>query len=144
MKQKNILVDQIIEETLSKLKEFANPNNQQYKALLKNLIVESMVKMLEKQCIIQARQVDSPYIGSIIPECEKEFEELMNKETQREYKCKLILDEENTIDNEYGGIKMLSLDKKIILFNDLKSRLLLTKEQCLPKIKSMLFTKESK
>ena len=50
MKQKNILVDQIIEETLSKLKEFANPNNQQYKTLLKNLIVESMVKMLEKQC----------------------------------------------------------------------------------------------
>ena len=139
-----MLVDQIIEETLSKLKEFANPNNQQYKTLLKNLIVESMVKMLEKQCIIQARQVDSPYITSIIPECEKEFEELMNKETQREYKCKLILDEENTIDNEYGGIKMLSLDKKIILVNDLKSRLLLTKEQCLPKIKSMLFSKASK
>lgn len=79
MKQKNILVDWLIEETLSKLKKFENPNNYQYKKLLKNLIVESMVKTVEQQCIIQARQVDFSYITSIIPECEKEFELYIKK-----------------------------------------------------------------
>ena len=46
--------------------------------------------------------------------------------------------------NEYGGIRVLSKDKKIILANDLHSRLFLSKEKNLPIIKNMLFPKNQK
>lgn len=141
MKTKNELVTNIINETLNKLKTFASPTNKEYKDLLKELIVESMVKMLETQAYIQCRESDKDYIKSILTECENLYEEIMKKETKREYKCKLIIDEKNYFNDELGGIKLLNSDKKIILNNGLKDRLMLSKEQNLPTIKKMLFPK---
>ena len=65
----------------------------------------------------------------------------MLKETGRKYECKLIVDESHFIDNDYGGVILLSKDKKIIIGNDLKTRLLLSKEKHLPIIKNLLFPK---
>jgi len=141
MKTKNELVSNVINETLNKLKNFSSPTNEEYKKLLKELIVESMVKMLENQLYIQCREEDKEYVKTILKECEKMYENIMKKETNREYKCKLILDDKNFIDDEYGGIKLLNNDKKIILNNSLKDRLMLSKEQNLPIIKKMLFPK---
>ena len=141
MKTKNELVSNVINETLNKLKNFSSPTNEEYKKLLKELIVESMVKMLENQLYIQCREQDKEYVKTILKECEKMYENIMKKETNREYKCKLILDDKNFIDDDYGGIKLLNNDKKIILNNSLKDRLMLSKEQNLPIIKKMLFPK---
>jgi len=141
MKTKNELVSNVINETLNKLKNFSSPTNEEYKKLLKELIVESMVKMLENQLYIQCREEDKEYVKTILKECEKMYENIMKKETNREYKCKLILDDKNFIEDEYGGIKLLNNDKKIILNNSLKDRLMLSKEQNLPIIKKMLFPK---
>ncbi len=69
MKKKNDLVNKIIEDTLEKLKEFANPNNKEYQSLLKQLIIESMVKLLESTCYIQIRKEDEKYVKSILKEC---------------------------------------------------------------------------
>lgn len=143
MKTKNDFVDKIVEETLNKLEDFAQPNNQAYKNLLKDLIVESMVKMIETQCYVQVRQSDLSYVSSILSDCEKEYSKVMREATGRDYSCKLVMDDA-FIEESYGGIKLLSKDKKIILGNDLHKRLLLTKEKHLPIIKNMLFPKESK
>ncbi len=142
MKKKNELVEQIIEETLKKIKNFASPENNEYKKLIEDLIIESMVKMLEPTCYLQIRQKDASFISSILNKCEKRFEEFMKKETGKNYTCKLLIDHENYLENECGGIKLLSKDKKIILGNDLQSRLLLSKDQHLPIIKSLLFPKK--
>ena len=144
MKTKNNLVDKILEETLAKLKEFAKPTNQQYQKLLKDLIIESMVKMLETQCYIQVIKEASSIVSSLLKDCEEEFTSLMKKETGRDFNCKLILDEGDSTVNEYGGVRVLSKDKKIILANDLHSRLFLSKEKNLPIIKNMLFPKNQK
>ena len=140
MKKKNDLVNKIIEDTLEKLKEFANPNNKEYQSLLKQLIIESMVKLLESTCYIQIRKEDEKYVKSILKECEKNYSEFMKKETSRDYNCKLIIDNEY-YDNEFGGVKLMNSDKKIILGNGLQNRLMLCKEQHLPEIKKMLFPK---
>lgn len=141
MKTKNDLVDKLLTETLEKLKEFAKPDNQKYQKLIKDLIIESMVKMLETQCYIQVRKCDSSFVSSILKDCEQEFSKLMKKETDRDYSCKLILDDNSEEASEYGGVRVLSKDKKIILANDLQSRLYLAKEKNLPTIKNMLFPK---
>ena len=140
MKKKNDLVNKIMEETLEKIKEFANPNNKEYQNLLKQLIVESMVKLLESTCYIQIRKEDEKYVKSILKECEKNYSNFMKKETSRDYNCKLIIDNEY-YDNEFGGVKLMNSDKKIILGNGLQNRLMLCKEQHLPEIKKMLFPK---
>ena len=79
MKAKNDLVDKLLTETLEKLKEFAKPDNQKYQKLIKDLIIESMVKMLETQCYIQVRKCDSSFVSSMLKECEQEFSKLMKK-----------------------------------------------------------------
>ena len=140
MKKKNDLVNKIIEDTLEKIKEFANPNSKEYQSLLKQLIIESMVKLLESTCYIQVRKEDEKYVKSILNECEKNYSDFMKKETSRDYHCKLIIDNEY-YDNEFGGVKLMNSDKKIILANSLQDRLMLCQEQHLPEIKKMLFPK---
>lgn len=142
MNIKNELVQKAVDETLEKIKSFAKPDNPDYKKLLKELILESMVKLLEKECYIKSRKEDAKFIQSIIKECESEFTQIMKKETKREYYCKLTLLEDDFIEDEYGGIIMMNQDQKIIVNNGLKDRLMLTKEHNLPQIKKMLFAKK--
>ena len=142
MNIKNELVQRAVDETLEKLKAFAKIENNSYKKLLKELILECMVKLLETECYIKARQEDMNYIQSILQECESEFATLMKQETKREYECKLYVIEDDYIEDEYGGVILMNKDKKIIINNGLKDRLMLTKEHHLPTIKKMLFSKE--
>lgn len=144
MKKKNELVDKAVEETLEKIRQFAQPGNAEYKKLLKDLTIECMVKLLEKKCLIKVRRDDIDYMKSILQECETAFSQLMKNETSRDYTCKLVLLEDEFIDDEYGGVILMNTDRNIILSNGLKDRLMLTKEQCLPEIKNMLFPKEGK
>ena len=129
MNTKNELVNKAVEETLEKLKE---------------LTIECMVKLLEKECYLKIRKDDSDYMKSIIKECEGEYSNLMKKETKRDYVCKLTLLDDDFIEDEYGGIVMMNKDKKIIIKNGLKDRLMLTKEHHLPEIKNMLFPRKKK
>ena len=142
MNIKNELVQKTVEETLEKIKLFAKPDNNDYRKLLKELILESMVKLLENECYIKSRKDDVKYIQSIIKQCENEYTQLMKKETKRDYVCKLTLLEDEFIEDEYGGIVLMNKDKKIIVNNGLKDRLMLTKEHNLPQIKKMLFAKK--
>ena len=141
MNIKNELVQKIVDATLEKLKLFAEPGNNSYKKLLKELILECMVKLLEKECFIKVRKVDIDYIKSIIKECENEYVKIMKNETKRDYECKLNLLEDEFIEDDYGGVILMNKDKKIIINNGLKDRLMLTKEHNLPEIKRMLFPK---
>ena len=144
MKTKNELVNRAVEETLEKLKKFADPNNEEYKKLLKELTIECMVKLLEKECLVKVRKSDSSYMKSIFNDCEKEFSALMEKETKRQYSCKLVLVEDEFLEDECGGVILMDKEKKIIMNNGLKDRLMLSKEQYLPDIKHMLFPKNKK
>jgi len=139
MNTKNELVTKTVDETLEKLKDFAKPNNEPYKKLLKELTIECMVKLLEKECFLKVRKEDIAFMKSIIKECENDYSKLMKKETKREYGCKLTLIEDEFIEDEYGGVVMMNKEKKIIINNGLKDRLMLTKEHYLPEIKHMLF-----
>ncbi len=141
MKLKNDLVEKTIEDTLKKIKEFAEPTNEKYQQLIEDLLIESMVKMLEPSCFIRIRKEDKSFINSVISKAEKKFEQFMLKETGRNYSCKLTVDDSTYIENEYGGIILLSKDKKIIIGNDLKTRLFLSKDKHLPVIKKLLFPK---
>ena len=144
MNTKNELVNKTVEEALEKLKIFAKPSNKDYQKLLKELTIECMVKLLEKECFVKVRNDDLDYMKSILKDCENEYSNLMKKETKRDYACKLTLIEDEFIEDECGGVVMMNRDQKIIINNGLKDRLMLTKEHHLPEIKHMLFPKKKK
>ena len=68
MNIKNELVQKTVDETLEKIKAFAKIENNSYKKLIKELILECMVKLLEKECYIKARKGDINYIQKILKE----------------------------------------------------------------------------
>jgi vacuolar-type H+-ATPase subunit E/Vma4 len=60
--------------------------------LIKDLIIQGMTQMIENECIVRVRKEDYDAISAILSKCEKEYHEIMKKETGRDYNCKLSLD----------------------------------------------------
>jgi hypothetical protein len=48
--------------------------------------------MIENECIVRVRKEDYDAVSAILSKCEKEYNEIMKKETGRDYNCKLSLD----------------------------------------------------
>ena len=101
MKKKNELLTDSKNQTKEKLKKFADPNNSGYKDLMKKIIVESMVKLLEKHCLIQTRKKDVEMVKGLLKTCEKEYADLLKKETEETYECILEVDETHFLENEW-------------------------------------------
>jgi V-type H+-transporting ATPase subunit E len=108
-----------------------------------------MIKLLEPELNIKARKEDQDLVRSLLPECEAEFKEIMAKEageSELHYETHLRLAEGEYLSpeegGECGGIVMYTLNKKIVCFNTLKSRLDLCFEELLPHIRKLLFPKK--
>lgn len=74
---------------------------------------------------------------------QNEFHDIMKKECNEDYNCKL-----NIVDSEYlsteqgaelGGILLYTSDRRIVCPNSLKNRLELCFEELLPEIRKQLF-----
>lgn len=100
MSKRSELLKVLINSSEEKLKEFAKPQNKEYTDLLKKLIVQGMVVLLEPIVKIRVRKEDRDVVEKMFPECEREFEEIMKRETEREYSCKLQLEVKN-LENEW-------------------------------------------
>ncbi len=106
-----------------------------------------MIKLLEPELHLKSRKEDLAMIREMIPECEKEFRALMEKEVaEGHYETKLKLIEGENMGNdeggECGGVIVFTPDRKIVCINTLKSRLDLCFEELLPHIRKILFPKK--
>ena len=99
MTKRSELLNNLISLSAEKLKEWAQPNSKEYIHLLRELIIQGMVSLLEPIIKIRVRQQDRDNAVKLFPECEKEFSEIMKRETERDYSCKLQLDTKN-LENE--------------------------------------------
>lgn len=146
MTERNNCVEKIRTETREQLqRNVINPANPAYRTAVKNLIIQSMIKLLEPTLLVKCRKEDLQMVREIIPECEKYFLETMKREASgdKEYKTKLQLVEGEHLTPENGGgcggIILTSLDKRIVCNNTLESRLELCFEELLPHIRRILF-----
>lgn len=107
-----------------------------------------MIKLLEPKLFLKVRKEDLSLINGLIPECEKEFREIMEKETQNtnddikyETELKVIEGAYLTVEEggECGGIILYSENRKIVCGNTLQNRLELCFEELLPEIRAILF-----
>lgn len=117
-----------------------------------------MIKLLEKELLLKCKREDLQLIRELIPECEREYADIMAREVNQEnegeegpkveYKTKLTLVETEFLNSEAagkcGGIVLTSLDKRIVCDNTLESRLNLCFEELLPQIRKTLFPQPEK
>lgn len=144
MKERNKCLDEIKDIMMVKLKEEMENNRDRYLATVKNLILQSMIKLIEPQLEIMVREEDKDDIESMIPEIQDQYKEFMTEKTERdEYECELTILEEKympaELDKGCGGIILFTTNKRIMCTNTLVSRLNLACEESLPNIRATLF-----
>ena len=136
----HLVKDQVKEALLTKVAVISNPL---YKKVLKDIIIQGMIKLLEDEVILRVREEDAPHVESILSQCESEFHAFMMKETDREYNTKLRVDDIRFLTKEdggaFGGVILASKDRRIICINTMLSRLNQCFEEMLPEIRRTLF-----
>ena len=108
-----------------------------------------MIVLLEPELLIKCRKEDHDLVRGLFPECEAEFLEIMKKEASEnelEFATKLRLIEGDYLTaeegGECGGLMLTTLNRKIVCYNTIKSRLDLCFEELLPHIRKLLFPKK--
>ena len=93
LEKRHQLLDQLIDNSLEKIKSFAKPDNHEYIKLIKSLIVQGMIKLLESNCLVRVRANDMDKVRNILSECENEYSVYLKEESGMDYKCKLEIDQ---------------------------------------------------
>lgn len=117
-----------------------------YKRLLKDLIVQALLRLKEPALQLRCRKADRWFVESILEEAKEEYAEKANVHAPQ-----IILDEQTYLPPEprpdgigsscAGGIVLASKDGKIVCENTLDARLDVVFRQKLPEIRKLLFGK---
>lgn len=67
-------------------------NKEARKEALKNLIVQGLTRLLEKNIIVRCRQEDADLINTILTSCADEFNAILRQELKRESDFKVKLE----------------------------------------------------
>ena len=102
-----------------------------------------MIKLLEENLELQVREDEVSLVKSILHECEREYHDIMLRETTREYSCTLTVIEDHFLNMENGGrcggVVLLAHERRIVCSNTLEDRLHQIFESQLPMIREGLF-----
>ena len=81
---------EIKKEMITKLQEEMTNNRSRYLEAIQNLILQSMIKLLEPSLKIRCREEDKADIEGFITELEEKYHSYMLEKTERdEYNCSL-------------------------------------------------------
>ena len=148
MNYRNDLMGKLIEEATVVIKnEIADPQNDEYKDVIKNLIMQSMMQLLENKVRVKCRERDYNMISEVLTEVEEEYAAIMKNETGDDsLKCELelindaFIKEDDTL-GKCGGVILSDLTNRIVTSNLLLDRLKQSYDESLPVLRHMLFTK---
>lgn len=106
-----------------------------------------MIKLLEDNLEIKVREDEVSMVKRMLESCQDEYEEIMLRETTREYSCQLTVIEDAflTMENggRCGGVILYAHGRRIVCSNTLEDRLNQIFESELPAIRNGLFPKEA-
>ena len=141
-------------EQLTKLKELVKErilsdlasDTDLYRETLKKMIIQGMIKLLEDRITLICREGEEGMVQDLVEECQNEYAEIMQRETQREYQTELVVATDRFLTEEegaeYGGVIMRAYNNRIVVSNTLKDRMELVFETALPAIRANLFPKK--
>ena len=144
MTERNKCLIELKEIMLAKMVEERKNNRERYLATVKDLVLQSMIKLLEPSLKILCREEDLNDIKGITDDIESKYKTFMTEKTGRdEYECTLtVMDEvylKDSQDKGCGGIILYTEDERIVCPNMIVNRLDLAFEEYLPMIRNTLF-----
>ncbi|KAL4509219.1 hypothetical protein ABPG72_018150 [Tetrahymena utriculariae] len=115
-------------------------NKEDQKKLLKNLILQAMIKLMEPETTLRCLRNDVAVIEGLIKECQTEFNQLVQKECKKIIDSKIKIDKDNFLDeNLLGGIVLTCLNGNIVVSNTIDSRIDFAFQEMLPEIREGLY-----
>ncbi|KAI8899621.1 ATPase, V1/A1 complex, subunit E [Globomyces pollinis-pini] len=105
-----------------------------YQELLKNLLLQGMYRLMEKNVLVKVREQDYNLAESAIKDAVQIFKQASGID------CTIEVDKANPLPKEsYGGVVLGTPNWNILCSNTLESRLDLLQENMLPEIRTLLF-----
>ena len=140
MIERNDCLLEIKKEMITRLAEEMTNNRSRYLEAVKNLILQSMIKLLEPSLLIRCREDDKADIEGFTKELEEKYHSYMLEKTERdEYNCSLSVMEgdflTDDVDQGCGGVILYTENQRTVVPNMLVNRLNLAFEEFLPTIR---------
>ena len=154
MKKTNELIQKLYKDARLTVVQYQKQKPDEYRALLKNLILQGLIRLMEPEVNIRCRKSDAAIVERVLEEAAGEYQKLLKAEVKA-YKNKdvpinLILDHKRYLPefNEasdlptescMGGILMHARRGRIVCSNTLDERLQLVYGEAIPEIREKLF-----
>lgn len=143
-KHRSVLLAELKEETENRLRE-AIKDTKKYRVLMKSLIFEGAVRMLESEVAILCREKDRKLVEGLFEEIEGEFAVFMKANMGKDIGTKFtVITEKAMEESQIGGAVLYCNRYRTVFNNSLKSRLDLGFESSIPDIRRILFPKLAK
>jgi len=126
-------VKNVLDEAKANLSRISGDPNR-YPSILKGLIMQALLQMLEKEVMLRCRQADVELVEQLLPSCQDELTKMWGGKTR------VIIDKDHyLVPDSAGGVEVLTVGGKIRVSSTLESRLDLIAGQMIPEIRSTLF-----
>ena len=150
MRVRNDLVMGLVEEARFAISQRFQSDANTYKKLLKDLIVQGLVKLLDRDVTLRCRQADLSFVRAVMDDAKSTYLELIQRETGKSYDLTLRLDEAEflppaPVQGSYepsccGGVMLSSFEGKIRCINTLDERLRLVFAEGIPALRELVFS----
>ncbi|GAA6017531.1 hypothetical protein JCM11491_006856 [Sporobolomyces phaffii] len=133
LEKREHLLEQVFDEAKARIGE-TTKDEKKYSALLKDLILQALYTMMEKDIQVSGRPKDQSLLEQAAKDAASEFEEKAG------FKVKIEVNDELG-DKSNGGVLLKGYGTRIVVNNTLDERLRLLEERMLPEIRESLFGK---
>lgn len=125
-------LQKIVSDAKDKVKDLA-ADKDQYKVLLRDLIIQSLCSLLETEVDLRCRKKDLSLVKEVLSEAVNTFKEKTNLD------CKINVDEKNLLDDDCGGGIELTVRGDTKVSNTLDKRMEMAVSKLMPAIRYKLF-----
>lgn len=106
--------------------------SEDYADVVKRLIAQSLLKLMEQHVIVQARPKDQKVVDGVLDSAKSEYKDLSGRDVDIQVQTSLE-------DSAAGGVKVSAFGGRIFIDNTIEARLALLEDRMLPEIRLDLF-----
>lgn len=137
VKCRNDIIEVCRDETKARIQKAGE--HPKYAELLTALIVQAMLKLVEKSIKLRVKEEDKDVAEGVLSSAMETYSQVMLRDTGLSLKCKLQLDKEFLPKTSAGGVMLLAHKRKIVVDNTLDRRLDLAFDELKPVLREYLF-----
>ncbi len=139
-KHRNEILQKLKNEVEGKLREATRDKNR-YKTLLKELIVQGSIRLLENEIWIVCRKEDKGYVDDVISDSRKAYREFLKENLGKDFDVSYtVVSEKYLEESDVGGVVLYTNKYKTVYNNSLRARLDLAFENSIPDVRKIMFT----